>query len=378
MPVSTSTNRRSGGVRHGHSARRRHRVAVPVESARHCARRRGRRQNGVGVRRDGYAVRRSGTMATRRRMISDWDDAYANAAHIRDGAGFPICGRRARRSSGRAARGRARRNWSCAYGDGERERLDLFHPDGAPKGLVCSCTAATGCVSASRSGRIWRKARYGAAGRRPAELWALPACAHPDIAPPDRPRRSHSRRRARRRADRARRPFGGRPSRRAAGLRRRRRSPQATRGRLARVVSISGVHDLRPLMRTAMNATLRIDEDEAYRREPGLLRPRRACALTAWVGADERPEFVRQSELIANVWTGLGAETKCVRANGRHHYDVIEELPAIRRCRLRRALALAPRTKPRRAWRASARRAARATAGGRSPARSRRRRRRAA
>ena len=29
-----------------------------------------------------------------------------------------------------------------------------------------------------------------------------------------------------------------------------------------------------------------------------------------WVGADERPEFVRQSELLANVWTGLGVDMR--------------------------------------------------------------------
>jgi arylformamidase len=35
---------------------------------------------------------------------------------------------------------------------------------------------------------------------------------------------------------------------------------------------------------------------------------------------------VRQCELIANIWTGLGAATKCVRAPQRHHYDVVADL----------------------------------------------------
>jgi arylformamidase len=45
-----------------------------------------------------------------------------------------------------------------------------------------------------------------------------------------------------------------------------------------------------------------------------------------WVGADERPEFRRQSALLANVWTGLGARTRAVEALGRHHFDVVADL----------------------------------------------------
>ena len=45
-----------------------------------------------------------------------------------------------------------------------------------------------------------------------------------------------------------------------------------------------------------------------------------------WVGSAERPEFLRQNDLLANIWTGLGAEIRCVHAEGRHHFDVIEDL----------------------------------------------------
>ncbi|MND02281.1 hypothetical protein D3C83_216030 [compost metagenome] len=48
--------------------------------------------------------------------------------------------------------------------------------------------------------------------------------------------------------------------------------------------------------------------------------------MTCWVGARERPEFLRQNALLANIWTGLGAGmAECV-AEGRHHFDVIEDL----------------------------------------------------
>ena len=102
--------------------------------------------------------------------------------------------------------------------------------------------------------------------------------------------------------------------------------PAAERARLARVAPISGLFDLRPLLRTRMNRTLRLDEAEAVAESPALARPLPDLHLTAWVGADERPEYVRQSELIANIWSGLGAAAKCVRLAGRHHFDVIGEL----------------------------------------------------
>ncbi len=75
-----------------------------------------------------------------------------------------------------------------------------------------------------------------------------------------------------------------------------------------------------------MNAKLRLDATEAAAESPALLMPRAGTVMTAWVGADERPEFLRQTALLANIWAGLGVETKQVIAPGRHHYDVIDDL----------------------------------------------------
>jgi acetyl esterase/lipase len=96
--------------------------------------------------------------------------------------------------------------------------------------------------------------------------------------------------------------------------------------RVGHVLSISGLHDLRPLMRTAMNAELGIDDAEAAAESPALLRPREGTRLTAWVGADERPEFVRQNALLANVWRGLGAATRAVEDPGHDHFSVVDGL----------------------------------------------------
>jgi hypothetical protein len=92
------------------------------------------------------------------------------------------------------------------------------------------------------------------------------------------------------------------------------------------VVSISGVHDLRPMLRLALNETFGFDEEEAIAESPVLRAPVEGASLTCWVGGAELPEFLRQNDLLANIWTGLGASTRSVRAPGRNHFTVLEEL----------------------------------------------------
>src|SRR5690606_19820875 len=95
---------------------------------------------------------------------------------------------------------------------------------------------------------------------------------------------------------------------------------------IANTVSISGLHDLPPLMNTKMNETLRLDTAEAAAQSPALLAPLPGARLVCWVGAAERSEFVRQNELLANVWTGPGASTCRVEEPDRHHFTVVDGL----------------------------------------------------
>ena len=96
--------------------------------------------------------------------------------------------------------------------------------------------------------------------------------------------------------------------------------------RVKRVVSISGVHDLRPLRAHSMNEKLNIDDSEAQSESPVLQNPRKGVHVTAWVGAKERPEFLRQSGLLVETWGRKGAQTLLVVDKNRHHFDVIEGL----------------------------------------------------
>lgn len=102
--------------------------------------------------------------------------------------------------------------------------------------------------------------------------------------------------------------------------------PEEVAARVVHVLSISGVHDLRPLLCTKMNDTLRLTEDEAAQESPALLIPREGTRLTCVVGAEERPEFLRQTALLANIWHGLGAETAAIALPGENHFSIIAGL----------------------------------------------------
>ena len=99
-----------------------------------------------------------------------------------------------------------------------------------------------------------------------------------------------------------------------------------TATRIDRIVSISGCHDLRPIMLTKMNDILRLDPAMAAAESPALLEPRAGTDLVCLVGGSELPEFRRQNALLANVWHGFGVVTKAVERPGRHHFDVVDDL----------------------------------------------------
>lgn len=91
--------------------------------------------------------------------------------------------------------------------------------------------------------------------------------------------------------------------------------------RLVRVVPISPVADLTPLMQTAMNATLKIDAAEAAAESPARLPRRDRVDCTVWVGGQERPSFLWQARLLSETWNCAWHV-----APGKHHFDVIDGL----------------------------------------------------
>lgn len=257
--------------------------------------------------------------------IGDWDDAYTNGAHIARGEAWPGAWVEPARRFREKLAGEGRVRLGLAYGDAPRNRFDLFLPEGRPRGLVVfvhggywlkldnsywshlaagplahghavAVPSYTLCPDIRISGIVGEIARAIAAAASmvegPVRLTGHSAGGHlvTRMICADSP------------------------------------LPDAVRERVANTVSISGVHDLRPLMKAAMNADLRIDAAEAAAESPALLEPMPGARLACWVGAAERSEFVRQNALLANVWTGLGAATLCVEEPDRHHFNVIDGL----------------------------------------------------
>jgi arylformamidase len=260
-------------------------------------------------------------------MITDWDDAYANGAHIEAAESYPPRWAEAAERFRSEMAGRQQLESDIPYGERERERerFDLFRPPGEPLGLV---VFVHGGYWRAFDKSIWSHLAAGSIERG----WAVAMPSY-DLAPSvsiseitrqvgcaiveaaariDGPIRlgGHS--------------AGGHLVTRMVCD----DSPLESDvgGRVQRVVSISGLHDLRPLLQTKLNDDLRLTETEAAAESPALGVPATDAPLICWVGADERPEFIRQSELLANIWTGLGIETSVQLAAGQHHFNVIDGL----------------------------------------------------
>lgn len=258
------------------------------------------------------------------RHVADWNAAYTNWPHIPESGRWPAAWIEPAQAF-RDTLTSHRKRLDLAYGGQPRNRFDLFLPEVAPQGLVVFV-----------HGGYWMRFdrthwSHLAAGPL-AQGWAVAQPGYtlcPDIritgivaevaqaveaaaALIDGPIRlvGHS--------------AGGHLATRLAcadtGLSRQ------TRRRIAAVLSISGVHDLRPLLGVGFNDTLKLDAEEAARESPALQVPLPGVRLTCWVGSAELAEFVRQSALLANVWTGLGAATALVVEPDRHHFNVVDGL----------------------------------------------------
>lgn len=247
------------------------------------------------------------------------DTDYNNVDFIPDGASYPdrwADEARAYREV-EAALGRARLN--VAYGTGERQKLDLFHPTGRPEGLVVFV-----------HGGYWHRfhrdfwSHFAAGPTARGWVVAMPSYT---LAPDARVRDMtvETARAVETAAALVRGPVrlaghsaGGhlvaRMGCRDVALK------AEVRDRIARIVPISPVSDLRPLLRTSMNDSLGLDQAEAAAESP-VLHDAPDAPVTVWVGAEERPVFLDQAHWLVQAW-----EAGHRIDPGRHHFDVIDGL----------------------------------------------------
>ncbi len=102
--------------------------------------------------------------------------------------------------------------------------------------------------------------------------------------------------------------------------------PAEMLARIEKVLPVSGVFDLRPLLQTQMNQILGLDAAEAEVESPVLLEAHDGIELCCWVGAAERPEFLRQTRLFCETWQAAGAQISDRYESGKNHFSVIEGL----------------------------------------------------
>ena len=96
--------------------------------------------------------------------------------------------------------------------------------------------------------------------------------------------------------------------------------------RIDRVISISGLHDLRPLLHLQKNSEFNLDSAEAIAESAICHRPRRGMNLVCVAGANERPEFIRQNGILPLIWQGLGADCHSQLLAGEDHFSVIGQM----------------------------------------------------
>lgn len=89
---------------------------------------------------------------------------------------------------------------------------------------------------------------------------------------------------------------------------------------------ISGLFDLRPLVRTHVNAWVRMDGRVARTLSPVFHLPSAACPLLLAWGEHETDEFKRQSDLYAQAWTAHGYPLRTLEVEGVNHFNILMQL----------------------------------------------------
>jgi acetyl esterase/lipase len=248
-------------------------------------------------------------------FASPADRAYANGAFIPGADGYAPRWRAAAAAFRASARALARAEPDIAYGPSGRHRFDLFLPAGKPGGLLVFVHGGY-WMAFDRSD--WSHLAAGAL----ACGWA---CAMPSytLAPAARIHEITQEIRAACSAAAARVPGPVVIAGHSAGghLAARMGCADIALPRLARVVPISPLADLEPLVPTEMNARLRIDAAEAARESPARLPLQAGVQAHVWVGGQERPAFLWQARTLSEEWS-----CPWTVAPDRHHFDVIDDL----------------------------------------------------
>ncbi|WMS42365.1 alpha/beta hydrolase [Acuticoccus sp. MNP-M23] len=253
----------------------------------------------------------------------DWDDAFVNSVHVPQEERDPDAWAEIA-ASFRGARPDGTFE-TLTYGTKERNQLDLFRPEGEARGLVvfvhggywhslhrsywshlAQGALAAGWAVAIPGYTLAPEARIAEITR---EVAAAINCAAGAVAGPVR-LIGHS--------------AGGHLVARMACT----DVPldADVSARIERIIPLSGVFDLTPLLAIKMNDKLRLTAEEAAAESPARLERRGEIPILLWVGANERPEFLRQTRLMSEAWRPGGRPLPQRYDEGKNHFTVVTQL----------------------------------------------------
>jgi arylformamidase len=248
-------------------------------------------------------------------IADDWlnpDRAHANGAFIAGSEQFPPRWEKEAAAFRESLGSRAR--LGIAYGDGERQKYDLFLPDTKPRGTLVFIHGGYWLAFGRES---WSHLARGAVERGCAcampSYTLAPDATLGEIAAEMRRAISHVGREVAGPIVVTGHSAGGHLAARMA-------CEDGPEG-VVRSVPISPVAELAPLMRTAMCEKLRLDDTICAAESPARLAKRQGVDVHVWVGGIERPNFLWQARVLSEAW-------KCPWTvdPGRHHFDVIDAL----------------------------------------------------
>ena len=245
------------------------------------------------------------------------DDAYANAAYIDGSDGYPP--RWAKAAADFRDELGARAQIGVSYGSSERQVLDIFEPEGVSRGTVMF---VHGGYWKAFDASTWSHLAAGPL----AKGWTVAMPTY-DLCPDVSIAQIATQVAAalKKIADRTFGPIALAGHSAGGHLVARIMDPLLlsadVRDRVAQIVSISPIADLSPLLKTEMNEIFQLDAAQADAESPVNMSPPHGVGVTVWVGADERPAFLEQAEMLSRAW---GAKQFVVE--GKHHFDVIDAL----------------------------------------------------
>lgn len=92
------------------------------------------------------------------------------------------------------------------------------------------------------------------------------------------------------------------------------------------IIPVSALSELEPFRLNSLNGSLHLDEASAARNSPCNLRPSRTMPISVIVGGGETDEFRRQSRDLADTWRKLADPMAYIETGGHDHFQVVESM----------------------------------------------------